>query len=350
MSKDKYHSRQEELLNILFYSKELPSDLYIQMNMSYDNYRKYISFLLQNNIIKKINKDRTIGYILTTSGKKLTNQFEYSKYKDCVNEEKRKYDLVHRHRKRQFAYLYALFDRAGIPYERFNKPNLNEAAVNGDKVYFYTALDFKKMIGIEATVFTGSRVLGFFIGKGQIIPVYRTNQLLKAFNSYEVIVPEIISQHFDVTVNAAVLICNNTEAVADISNQIIYNNESELNYGVNTAKYKTFYIFPSNDSFISHFNDLYIDQEEEERKVIEQYGVDISDRDSKGRLRVNVGAGYIENSPILIFTGNINVVKARSFIREAEYNDTTNYIICKRRDHDCIAKLIKEQPIKIIGI
>ena len=37
LSQDKYPTRYARLMNILFYSGELPSKLYTQMNMTYDN-------------------------------------------------------------------------------------------------------------------------------------------------------------------------------------------------------------------------------------------------------------------------------------------------------------------------
>ena len=40
MSEGKYRSRRDGLLNILYHSTELPNNLYRQMNLSYDYFRK----------------------------------------------------------------------------------------------------------------------------------------------------------------------------------------------------------------------------------------------------------------------------------------------------------------------
>ena len=348
----KYKTRYDRLLNILFYSDELPSDLYEQMNMSHENYRKSISILKQRNLIRTVKNEGTIGYILTKEGRNLTRLLDYMKYKSCLAEEKdRHYNMMkYRNRKRQFAYLYALLDRAGIPYESFAKPPLTEVTITSNKVYFYTALDFKRMLGIEATIFTGSRLLGFFVGRGQIIPVYRTNQMLKSFGSHETLVPEYMKRHFTVPVDTAVLICESNEAVADITLQIFQNQNNDPKSGINTAYYKNFYIFPSDDSFLSHFADLFSAYREVEQTIIKLYNVSTAERDSSGKYRIRLGSGFIDDNPILICAGNINVVSARGFIREAELNHKINYIVCKERDKNYIKAITKNIPIKIITI
>ncbi len=347
-SDSKYLTRYERLFNILFYAKELPSDLYTQMNMSHDNYRKAISILNQRGLIKKISKDGAIGHILTEKGKNITRQLDYMKYKDCITDNTEKHlDILRRKRRRQFAYLYALFDRAGIPYESFAKPPITKVTISDNRIYFYTALDLKRMLGIEATVFMGSRLLGFFIGRGKIIPVYRTNQLLKTFGRPEALIPDLLKRHFTVQVDTAVLICESYEAVADISNQIIHNTTDE---GINTAHYKYFYIFPSDDGFLSHFSDLYTNHKNSEHHIIEQYHVSTSDKNSKGRHRTVHGTGFINGVPILICSGNINLVKAKKFIRDAELTNNICYIVCLERDKGTIEAITKIVQVKLIII
>ena len=140
------------------------------MNLSYDYYRKLISDLLRLGLIKRVSQDGMAGYQLTLKGKNLTKtKINYLKYRPCVEEETdRHYTAKRRRRKRNFSYLYALFDRVGITYQVYAKPSIQDVDVNGDKIYFYTALEFKRMIGIEATPFKGSKLLGFMIGKGKI--------------------------------------------------------------------------------------------------------------------------------------------------------------------------------------
>ena len=116
LSDSKYRSRTEQFLNILFYAHELPSDLYLQMNITYDNFRQYMSRLCRKGLIKKINNNSITGYQLTPRGKKLTRtQPEFLKYQACVSDDvDRHTDWKYRYRKRQFAYLYVLFDSVGV--------------------------------------------------------------------------------------------------------------------------------------------------------------------------------------------------------------------------------------------
>lgn len=353
MSVNKYRTREEELLNILFYSKELPNDLYKHMNISYDNYRKYLSFLMKKRYIKKIHKDRTIGYILTTEGKKLTRtKLEYQKYKEITEDNDRHVtDIRRRYRRRQFAYLYVLFDRAGVIYESHKKPILNVNTVHSVEVYFYTALDVKRLIGDEATILQGSRLLGFFIGKEKIIPLYRTNYVLNPFTVTENYIPKFISDHFYVEANTAVLICNNSDVVTRISEQLVHNNSAENDIEVKTAEYKYFYVFPDDDNFLSYYEDLYMDYSMIERELIEQYRINTGEVSDDGIMRVNLGTGYIDNKfPVLIYPGNINLVQLKSFIRDIELSKLPCYIICRERDKDRIETLSSKIDANIITL
>jgi predicted transcriptional regulator len=354
-SKDKYTSKTDRLLNILFYSDELPNDLYTQMNLSHDYYRYLIHTLISSNLIKKIYNDDRIGYILTSNGWKLTRQVNYLKYRDCLNDGRDKHHNKgkYRNRKRQFAYLYALFDRAGIPYESFAKPNLDDKTVyNSQNIYFYSALEFKRLLDIESTVFRGSRVLGFLIGKGKIIPVYRTNQLLKSFNSHEKMVPYSINRYFSVEVDTAILICNDNEAAKNIANQIVQKESASDIYDIGTIYYKNFNVLTSSDDFMSHLDDLYIDHRKTEEALINQYNVNTSKRNERGNLRYLFGTGFIDNIyPILICPGNINVAKAKHFIIHSERKKgISSYIVCKERDLELVQSITQGYPIKIMII
>ena len=349
-SQDKYESRYARILNILFYCKEIPSDLYTQLNLSYNNFRKTISILKQKGYLKRISQDGAVGYILTAKGRRLTSLPEYSKYMDCAWDEKRQYDIKRRNRKRQFAYLYALFDRVGIKYESFAKPPITEVTVYGNEVFFYTALDFKRMLGVEANTFKGSRLLGFLIGRGQIIPVYRTNQKMKTFGRHEILVPQFMSRYFSTEVDTAVLICNDDEAVIDIAHQIIDNNRNDYKKGINTALYSHFYIFPSNDTFYSHYKDLYADHSETLQWLIEQNEIDTSDMDSYGRYRLKIGTGFYLDHPVWICVGNVDIVKLKHFVYNSVNNDSTSYLICNKRDSYVMERITRNDDIRVYSI
>lgn len=350
LSLNKYKSRYERLLNILFYSKELPTDLYTQMNMTNINFKKTISILNQRGIVKCIYTSDTKGYILTTKGKQLTRYHQYKKYRNCLDSERRQYDLPHRQRKRQFAYLYALLDRTGITYEDFLKPSIDKVIISDNNVYFYRALDFKRMLGIDATIFNGSKSLGFFIGRRKIVPVYRTNQLLRSFAISEAKVPEYIKKIFKIPVNEAVLICESDKAAADITNQLLQRSNIITSSKINMVKYKFFYVFPSDDSFLSYYNDLYADHSRTIQAIIEQYSIDTSTRDNRGNFRMLCGTGFIENDPVLVYPGNIDIVRLKKYIRTVEREYNRGYIICKERDHEYIKVITQNTSIRIITI
>lgn len=352
MSQDKYDSRYDRLMNILYYAKELPTDLYTQMNLTHDNYRKAISILNQRGLIKKITKDGTIGHVLSLKAKQNTSYIlEYMKYRDCVDDiSDRHQDIKRRSRKRQFAYLYALFDRVGIPYETFDKPPISNKSIRDNKVCFYTALDLKRMLDIEATTFIGSRLMGFLIGKRKIISVYRVNRQFKTLGRHEALIPELLMRYFTGKINTAVMICSDDEAAVDITDQIIHHESDDPRFGVNTAHYKCFYVFPSDDSFLSHFEDLYADYTAKEQRLIEQYGIDTSDQDRYGRYRYKSGTGFLENHPVLVCAGNVNVVKLKYFVRHTVSNNKESCIICNRRDAETLKALTECTPVTVITV
>ena len=344
----KYMTRYDRLLHILFHANELPTDLYLHMNMSQDNYRKAISMMKKKGLIKRISENEMIGHVLTKKGKDLTRRVEYMRYRSCL-EDSYQYDIIHRRRKRQFAYLYALFDRAGIPYENYAKPPLNQETVLYDDVYFYTALDVKRMLGIESTAFKGSRLFGFLIGKGRIVPVYRTNCLIRTFSSYEGLVPIFLQRFFGVWADTAILICGYDFFLYEITQAIIDNRLDDPKAGIHTAKYQNFYIFLSGDSFLSCIEDLYADHEEAEESIIERFRIDTSEKDAFGRCRLKMGTGFIDHAPVLVCAGNVNVVKLKRFVQDAELRNIRSYIICKKRDYELLQRITEDKPIEVIA-
>ena len=346
-SQDKYASRYDRILNILFFSKEISTDLYKHLNMSHENFRKAISIMKKKGLVTRISRDGAIGYILTSKGRDMTYLGDYMKYRDCVLEDNRQYDIKRRNRKRQFAYLYALFDRVGIPYETFAKPPITEVSYLDDKVYFYTASDLKRMLGFKSTVFKGSRLMGFLIGKGQIVTVYRTNYEMKVFGKHETIVPLLLQQRFAAPVHSAVMICDDEKAVINITKQIIKNRENDYKKGVNTAQYKSFYVFPSDDSFFSRFEDLYTDYSDILDILIDYNEIETSDRDSKGRYRYTVGDGFLQDRPVWICLGNVNVVTFKYYINDAERYDMRSFLVCRERDLSAMKEITETMNLKL---
>ncbi len=349
LSRSKYNSRYDRLLNILFFSQELPSDLHLHTNLSYCNFRKTIYILRQRNLIKTNRKDGKVSYVLTLEGKQLTRQLNYIKYRSCLEDIKRQYDIKHRIRKFRFAYLYALLDRAGIPYETFAKPSISETVVFADNVYFYTAADLKRTLGLEATSFKGSRMMGLLVGKGKIIVVYKTGKMMASFSSVEKLIPIFLMRYFSTPVETAILICDNNQAVIDISGQIINNIANDPKLGVNTDPYKYFYVFTDGDSFLSHFEDLYADRSAKVRNLIHLYNIDTSEKDKSGRNRLKIGTGFIGDSPVWICPGNVNAVTLKLFIYNAELYSHPSFIVCQQRDQAVLDEITKDTSIEVIA-
>ena len=347
LSQDKYASRYDRILNILFYAKEIPTDLYKHLNMSHENFRKAISIMKKKGLVTRICRDGVMGYILTAKGREMTYWGDYAKYRDCIDEDGRQYDIKHRTRKRQFAYLYALFDRVGISYETFAKPSITEVTYYGDRVYFYTALDLKRMLGFKSTVFKGSRLMGFLIGRNRIIAVYRTNYEMKVFGRQEAIVPEIVRRCFSTPVYSAIVICDDERAVINITRQVIDNRRNDYRKGINTADYRWFYVFPSDDTFMSHLEDLYTDYSETVERLIEQNEIETSEKDSEGRYRYNIGTGFYLDQPVWLCPGNVNVYTLKYFIYNAERNSKKHYIFCKERDLDATRKIAETMNLRV---
>ena len=351
MSEAKYRSRRDGLLNILYQSAELPNNLYRQMNLSYDYFRKLISDLLRLGLVRRISQDNVVGYRLTLKGKRLTNtEINYLKYCPCVEEETdRHYSAKRRRRIQHYAFLYALLDRVGVPYEVFAKPPIQDVDVNGDKIYFYTALEFKRMIGIEATPFKGSKLLGFLIGRGKIISVYRTDFEMPVFGKHEARIPEYVQRYFSVPLTTAIMICWSDFSVTHLFARII-EGKSYDKKSINTAGYKNFYILPSDDSFLSRLNDLFKVHTETEQRLIKRYRIDTSNKDTNGRIRFLFGTGFMGDDPVLICTGNVNAVKLKYFVLNAGKKSRLSYILCRHRDLAVLQKVTEDDPIKVLTI
>ena len=347
-STSKYQTRYDRLLNILFHSREIPTDLYEQMNMSFANYKQTIYKLKQKKLIRKIERDRTIGYILTTQGKELTNEEKYKQYKGCVEGDERKYDIKHRSRKRQFARLYALLDRMGIPYEVFAKPKLTRDTVLEDRLYFYTALDIKEMAEESSAKIIGSRAHGFLVGKGRVIAIYSVNRNLNSFSEIEGVLPELLRKHFPVTITTAIMICDDEAARIEISKKIMENGSNSPKVGLNTAKYKQFYVLTAGDEFEEELLDVY-DKEKEKYKqeLIREYNIQ-TEPDKEHRQII--GTGVIDGSQVYIATSNIDIVAIRKFTRFVRLNRLEAYVYCQTRDREYVRAITEGANIQTVAI
>ena len=89
---------------------------------------------------------------------------------------------------------------------------------------------------------------------------------------------------------------------------------------------------------------------ETEQRLIEQYRINTSDKDTNGRLRFLFGTGFMDDDPILICAGNVNAVKLKYFVLNAGHNSNMSYIVCKHRDLAVLQKVTEGYPIKVLTI
>ena len=113
---------------------------------------------------------------------------------------------------------------------------------------------------------------------------------------------------------------------------------------------KGFFILPSDDSFLTRLNDLYIDHTETERRLIERYRIDTSNKDTNGRIRFLFGTGFMGDDPVLICAGNVNAVKLKYFVLNAGKKSRLSYILCRYRDLAVLQKVTEDDPIKVLTI
>lgn len=350
-STNKYNTRYDRLMNILYYAKELPSKLCNSMNMSYENYKQTIYKLRQKGLIQTVRKDGMIGYRLTLKAKRSVVASECSQYRDCFDDsDDRHMDVSRRRRRRNFAYLYTLFDRVGIPFESFRKPVLDKSAACDENVSFYSAKEIKQCMGIRSTAINGSIHYGCFIGRGMIVPVYMGYGRSKKLGKHEALVPFLMEGFFRASASKAVVVCPFDWVAIDYTKQIIENVCNDPKVGLNTGKYSEFYTFQDDDRFLSHLSDLYNDHTEIIQDVIEEYVIDTSDKDGSGRRRFKVGTGFIDGYPTLVCAGNVDVIKLKRFIRNTIAAYKIGYIFCKQRDYSIVSEIVKDTSIGVIEI
>lgn len=157
-------------------------------------------------------------------------------------------------------------------------------------------------------------------------------------------------RYFPVPVDTAILICNGSESIVNISDQIIDNRGNDYRIGVNTAQYKHFYVLPSDDTFLSRFEDLYTDHTAMLNRLIDQNEIETSDRDDEGRYRFKIGTGFYRDDPVWLCPGNIDMVTLKLFISHAERNGKKNFIFCQERDTAALREIVKNTSIRVGAI
>ncbi len=82
-------------------------------------------------------------------------------------------------------------------------------------------------------------------------------------------------------------------------------------------------------------------------RLIERNEIDTSETDSEGSYRYNNGTGFYRDNPVWICPGNVNVVKLKFFIYDAERNKNTHYIFCKERDLNAMKEIVESGNLRV---
>ena len=156
----KFKSRKEQIIHYAAATGEISTDLYTVLGITPTNYRMQLSKLRQENIIRTIKLDGLTGYALTNIQKrKLKKEQRYQEILQSTNTDVRK-----RKRMQNFGFVFATLDKQNIEYEPYRKPTLsNGMAEELEKVFFYTANEFKKAQKNGGITINGSKSYLFYL-------------------------------------------------------------------------------------------------------------------------------------------------------------------------------------------
>lgn len=315
----KYKFRYEQILQYVFLAGEIPVDLYKYINITNNNYKKVLFKLRQKGYIKTIINDKLTGYVLTTTGKKLAAEnIEYYKYAPYI--EQREVRVEMRRRQHNFAYLYTMFDRLNIAYEPYKKVELSRDIVEyaGNNVVFYTAQEFRATQGEQAITIRGSRFYGILVGKGEVIPIYKTRYELIEFRSTEISLINLLSKYFRKTINKAIFMCDNDYAIQSIMKQFIFEQQEIRGKDITEyGYYKNVYMLSAEKHLNLKLWTLY-HEETMKKAVSSQFKVE--EKDS-----YLINDGFINDMPLL-FCLNYNIARLRSFLLYAKQHKKECYI------------------------
>ena len=336
----KFKSRKEQIIHYAAATGEISTDLYTVLGITPTNYRMQLSKLRQENIIRTIKLDGLTGYALTNIQKrKLKKEQRYQEILQSTNTDVRK-----RKRMQNFGFVFATLDKQNIEYEPYRKPTLsNGIAEELEKVFSYTANEFKKAQKNGGITINGSKSYGILISKREVIPVYKAVYELPEFFVTEFQYIQLLKRYFqNCEIRKAVLMCNNLYAVKKISEAII--NFKPTNKGRNitdSGYYSELIILP----IIEH-NKLLMWTLYNENTLVSSVKKQKKITNKKSAM---VNDGFIENEP-LIFMFNFDIAKLNMFIGYNSISNNNAIIVTYDFYVPIIKKLIDNNRIRIIAV
>ena len=327
---DKYKYSYEQLLQLLYYSGELPFDLYKYLDITAINYQKQISNLVHKGMVRKVYGEQLGGYVLTVEGKAaIENNTQIPKHNLETNTRKR--EIQKRRRMQLYARLYALLDKEGIRYEQGEKSKIEHFEVSDERLEFYSAAEYKKLLKTQSASFKGTRVFGYMTGKENLYPVYMTNSRLPEFSNVEVnFIGKIRNDFFQgAGIRKAILLCKDLKAIGNILTDY-YNflNDEGIKFGKGQDIFASncfddMYVVPTSEYFTDYFYSIYEDREKTKLNLIREHNIKI-----KVSKSVYVEDGFFSSTEPVLMMFNVEINRYKKFVSFVKDKKMHGYLMC----------------------
>ncbi len=336
----KFKTRREQILHYIVYSGEVPMDLYEDMNIGQATYKNTLVRLKEENIIKHNATNRIRGYSLSTYGKRLINtDMNYCKYSNYYVDGSN--DIQKRLRMRNFATIYATLDKAIIPYEPFLKlPLLTLSKSNNrERVCFYNASEYKKLLGDRSDKIKGSKSYGLLSDGKRYIPVYRTTSELTTFSSTEFEVIVLLNKLLETKITDTAIFCSSYDVFVKAYNTYLQKDSKEK---YELLYYDNYFLIPTREHFKLQMWMLFKGEQIKEQ-IKKQYKI-------YDKTSYVINDGFIEDSPV-VFQFVLNIARLTRFMYYSTRSKNECIIVCWDYMVEYMKQIIPEESnIKILSV
>lgn len=341
----KYHFRYEQLIQYLFLAGEVPTNLYEFMGISNSNYRKLFSKLRSSNIIRTVRSGGLCGYTLTANGKeRLSKNKNYARYTGYT--EATTSDANKRRRMQNYAAAYSVFDYAGVVYEPYIIPDINEIITNSSTIYFHSSKDFKREEDKSGTNFKGGRSYGFLAGKNEIYPIYIAHKSLPEFSNreFKYINHLRIKYTHGGGIRQGLLFCKDILAVKQIAKEYMsFETEQRGRSLTESGYFDDIYLLPMTEHFVLQLWSLY-NADKIRNDVIGRYNIE-------PKTSYIVNDGFINETEPVLFLINFAAARLKLFLSANKGSNVKGHIVCYDYMYDVICSLLDgSNNINIIKI
>ena len=331
----KYKYRKEQILNIVALSGEIPTDLYKQLNMTKDNFKKICSNLKKEGLIKSVITRNVHGYVLQLKGKQyLRKQSRIELYFQDIQTQT--INIQQRKRNHQLARIFVILDLLDIPYEPSKKPSREMFNYKSSDVVFYTAQEYKQEQEERSKGFQGSRFKGLLIGCQKILPVYLANQHLINFHRTEISLINQIGKDYlqGGKIESAVIFCSDKLSAANIFSEINNYEDGKGTVDITSSSYyDEIVVVPLDENLSLAFQSIY---KEERIKEFIKHKYQIKPGSSE-----SIYDGILKGSEVLIAV-NIEVIRISRYLSDKADKNETAYVFCYEYMKPIIERHISE--------